>query len=298
MRILLTGGGGFLGAWVVRRLTQAGDEVRVLEVHGNRSLVRSIAGEIADRLDWRVGDIADTAAVIDAAEGCDGLVHLAGVLTPACQIDPLAGARVNVLGTLNAFEAARRHGIRQVAYTSSGGVYGTDDRSEPFPMTHYGAFKLANEGSARAYWADAGIASIGFRPFVIYGPGRQGGLTAGPTLACRAAARGEPYVIPFTGSAGMVHVDDVAAAVEVAVRSTLQGARTLNLTGRVATMDEVVDGIRRVVPDAGIACAGPALPSGASAANEWGNEVLALGRERTLDQGLADTVKFYRRQPD
>ncbi|MEQ8816496.1 MAG: NAD(P)-dependent oxidoreductase [Thalassobaculum sp.] len=295
MRVLVTGGGGFLGAWVARRLTRGNTAVRVFERHDDRDLVRSIAGEAADDLDWRVGDIADTEAVASAAEGCDGIVHLAGVLTPACQADPLAGARVNVLGTLNVFEAARRHGIRQVVYTSSGGVYGTDERDERFPMTHYGAFKLANEGSARAYWEDAGIASIGFRPFVIYGPGRQGGLTAGPTLACRAAARGERYAIPFTGAAGMVHVDDVAAAYEAAARTELAGAHTLNLTGRVATMDQVVAAIRVIVPGAMVSCEGPALPSGTNAANEWANGLLALGSERTLHAGLADTVAFYRR---
>lgn len=297
MRILLTGGGGFLGAWVARRLTRGNVAVRVFERHSDRTLVRAIAGEAADGLDWTVGDIGDTATVAAAAADCDGIVHLAGVLTPACQADPLAGARVNVLGTLNVFEAARRHGIRQVIYTSSGGVYGTDDRPEPFPMTHYGAFKLASEGSARAYWEDAGIASIGFRPFVIYGPGREGGLTAGPTLACRAAARGEVYAIPFSGAAGMVHVDDVAAACEAAVRTELSGAQTLNLTGQVATMDEVVEAIRRIVPGAGIHCEGPALPSGAGAANEWGNGLLPLGPERSLADGLADTVAFYRDQP-
>ena len=294
MRVLLTGGGGFLGAWVARRLTRGNLAVRVFERHDDRDLVRAIAGEAADDLDWRVGDIADSAAVASAAEDCDGIVHLAGVLTPACQADPLAGARVNVLGTLNVFEAARRHGIRQVVYTSSGGVYGTDGRDEPFPMTHYGAFKLANEGSARAYWEDAGIASIGFRPFVIYGPGREGGLTAGPTLACRAAARGERYAIPFIGAAGMVHVDDVAAAYEAAVRTELAGAHTLNLTGRVATMDEVVAAIRGVVPGSLVSCEGPALPSGTGAANEWANGLLALGAERTLEAGLADTIAFYR----
>lgn len=297
MRILLTGGGGFLGAWVARRLSRGNVAVRVFERHDDRTLVRAIAGEAADAVEWTVGDIADGAAVATAAEGCDGVVHLAGVLTPACQADPLAGARINVLGTLNAFEAARRHGIRQVVYTSSGGVYGTDGRDEPFPMTHYGAFKLANEGSARAYWADAGIASIGFRPFVIYGPGREGGLTAGPTLACRAAARGERYAIPFTGSAGMVHVADVAAAYEAALRTDLAGAHTLNLTGQVATMDEVAAAIRRIVPGAEVRAEGPALPSGAGAANEWGNGLLPLGAERTLEQGLAETVAFYRASP-
>lgn len=297
MRILLTGGGGFLGAWIASRLARGNVEVRVLERHDDRALARTIVGDAADRLDWHVGDIVDTGAVAAAAEGCDGIIHLAGVLTPACKDDPLAGARINVLGTLNVFEAARRHGIRQVVYTSSGGVYGPDDRPEPFPITHYGTFKLANEGSARAYWEDAGIASMGFRPFVVYGPGRVGGLTAGPTLACRAAARGEPYVIPFTGSAGMVYVDDVAAAYEAASRTELAGAHTMNLTGQVATMDEVAAGIRRIVPGADIRVDGAALPSGAGAANEWGNGVLPLGRERTLDEGLAETVEFYRRAP-
>ncbi|WP_163837351.1 NAD-dependent epimerase/dehydratase family protein, partial [Providencia stuartii] len=67
----------------------------------------------------------------------------------------------------------------------------------PRPTTHYGTFKLACEGSARAYLADRGLASIGFRPFIVYGPGRETGLTAGPSLACRAAARGESYRIPY-----------------------------------------------------------------------------------------------------
>ena len=68
-------------------------------------------------------------------------------MTPTCQADPLLGARVNVIGTLNAFEAAKANGITQVFYTSSGGVYGLKDNQPPFPSTHYGAFKLANEGT-------------------------------------------------------------------------------------------------------------------------------------------------------
>jgi len=294
MRVLVTGGGGFLGAWIIRRLLRAGSEARVFDVHADRALVRRFAGSGADDLDWRRGDIADTEAVAAAAEGCDRIVHLAGLLTPACRDDPIAGARVNVLGTLNAFEAARRHGIGRVIYTSSGGVFGPDDDRLPFPTTHYGAFKLANEGSARAYWEDAGIASIGFRPFVVYGPGREGGLSAGPTLACRAAARGEAYAIPFTGLAGLVHVDDVAAAYAAALDAELAGAHTLNLTGQAASMDEVIAVIRRVVPGAELRCEGPALPSAATATNEWASGLLALGTERTLEAGIAETVEHYR----
>src|SRR5258706_3102744 len=93
------------------------------------------------------------------------------------------------------------------------------DGRTPFPLTHYGDFKLAGEGCARAFWEDDRMPSIGFRPLVVYGPGREVGLTAGPSLACRAAARGEPYVIPFTGETDLLYVDDMAACFEIAVEA-------------------------------------------------------------------------------
>lgn len=294
MRVLITGGGGFLAAWIIQRLHRAGMQIRVLDTHTDRTRVRDIAGpEAADALEWVVADIADTTAVVNAAQGCDRILHLAGVLTPTCRENPVLGARINVLGTLNVFEAARVHGMGRVIYTSSGGIYGPEDGQGPFPITHYGAYKLANEGNARAYWEDARIASIGMRPFVVYGPGRDGGLSAGPTLACKAAAQGQPYVIPFTGQAGMVYVDDVAAAYEAALHATFEGAHTLNLTGHAVSMDEVIQTIRRIVPQADIRCEGPVIPSSASAPNEFGHGLLALGRERSLHEGIALTIAHY-----
>ena len=171
-RVLITGGSGFLGAWIIRRLSVRGLglETRVFDIHDRRQTVASIVGDVAHQLDWRVGDIADADAVRQALQGCDGVIHLAGVLTPDCAAHPVRGARINLIGTLNVFEAAQAEGIAQVIYASSAGVYGPLDAQHPFPMTHYGAFKLATEGSARAYWHDRRIASIGFRPFVVYTP--------------------------------------------------------------------------------------------------------------------------------
>jgi nucleoside-diphosphate-sugar epimerase len=296
MRVLITGGGGFLGAWIIRQLSSAGMAVRVFDASDDRSLVKQFAGaEAAANLQWLNGDIADFNAVLEAAIDCDAIIHLAGVLTPACRVAPLLGVRVNVLGTLNVFEAAKRHGISKVIYTSSGGVFGPSDDVVPFPTTHYGAFKLANEGNARAYWEDAGIASIGFRPFVVYGPGRETGLSAGPTIACRAAAQGQSYVIPLTGKLGLVYVEDVAAAYFKAVEAPLIGAHTINLTGHAVEMDDVVTEICRIVPGAKITCQGPSLPSVATVRNEWANGLLSFGVERTLKEGLELTVEYYRR---
>lgn len=292
--ILITGGSGFLGAWIIRRLAARGLEARVFDIHDRRATVAAIAGDAAHRLDWRVGDIADGQAVRQAMQGCGGVVHLAGVLTPDCAAHPVRGAQINLIGTLNVFEAAQASGIAQVAYASSAGVYGPLDARHPLPMTHYGAFKLAAEGSARAYWHDRQIASIGFRPFVVYGPGRETGVSAGPSLACRAAARGQPYTLGYTGAAGLVYVDDVAQAFEQALLTPMQGAHVYNLVGQSATVDEVMAEIRRQAPGAQLKAEGPPLTI-APGLGEEGLDALLPERQATpLAQGIAATLQHYR----
>lgn len=296
MKVLITGGGGFLGAWLIRRLLFAGIEVRIFDLGANRDVVSAQIGEPqAQALEWHTGDISQYESVLQASEGCDGVIHLAGVLTPVCRDKPWMGLAINVAGTLNVFEAAKARSMRSVIYTSSGGVFGPDDVETPVPTTLYGTWKLANEGIGRTYWHEAGIASIGFRPFVVYGPGRETGLSAGPTLACRAAALGQPYTIPISGNAGLVFVDDVAAAYCAAVQADVKGAHTLNLPGEVASMDHVANLIREFVPNAEIDVTGSPLPSACSVPNEWANGLLQLPAETSLRDGIRQTVEHYMR---
>jgi nucleoside-diphosphate-sugar epimerase len=293
MRVLVTGGSGFLGAWVVKRLLAEGEEVRIFDVHERRETMRSIAGEIADELHWRVGDIRNAEDVARAMEGCDGVIHLAGVLTTDCSARRVRGAEINLIGSLNVFEAALAEGIDRVVYASSAGVYGPHDTHHPIPATHYGAFKLAVEGAARAYWSEHGIASIGFRPFVIYGPGRETGISAGPSVACRAAVRGEGYTIGYSGASGLVYVDDVAQAFVQALSVPLQGASVCNLVGELSTVDEVIAEIRRHLPGARLGSSGAPL-SIAPGIDEAGLDALLPQRQRTgLAEGLAATLRFY-----
>lgn len=296
MKVLITGGGGFLGAWLVRRLLVAGIEVRIFDLGAKRDVVAAQIGEAqAQALEWHTGDISQYEPVLQAFEGCDAVIHLAGVLTPACREKPWLGLAINVAGTLNVFEAAKACGMQNVIYTSSGGVFGPNDIDTPLPTTLYGTWKLASEGIGRTYWHEAGIASIGFRPFVVYGPGRETGLSAGPTLACKAAAMGQPYTIPISGKAGLVFVDDVAAAYCAAVQADVKGAYTMNLPGEVASMDQVADLIREFVPTADIGVTGSPLPSAYGVANEWANGLLQLPAETSLRAGLRQTVDFYTR---
>lgn len=295
MRILVTGGGGFIGAWIIRRLMRSDTVLRVLDSKSDRTVVREIAGDAAaESIEWHVGDIADADSVRSAAAGCDRIIHLAAMLTPACQADPIRGAHVNLIGTLNLFEAARTHGIDSVAYMSSAGVFGRTDGRQPQPDTHYGAFKLACEGSARAYWVDHGIASVGFRPYIVYGPGREVGLTAGPTLACRAAARGEAYVIPFSGRADYLYVGDLADAFATACHKPLTGAAAYTIVGEAADAEDIAGLIRAQVRGAEVTAAGPTLPVTADLDPGQVREAFPDIPCTSLKTGVAATIAHYR----
>ncbi|MDB5779379.1 MAG: Nucleoside-diphosphate sugar epimerase [Polaromonas sp.] len=293
MKVMITGGTGFLAAWLIRRLLAGGHSVRVLDRNQNYQVARAIAGPGADSVEWRIGDVTRRTDVDDALQGCDVAVSLAGLLTPACQADPVLGAQVNLIGVLNVFEAAKAAGHRKVVYASSAGVYGPDDGKTPRPTTHYGAYKLACEGCARAYWATDGIASVGLRPFVVYGPGREGGLSAGPTLATRAAAAGQPYTIGYTGLSDLLYVDDAAAAFEAAIVQPVEGAHVFNLLGEVADVNAVIAEIRRHAPDAELHADGPHLPIAPHLGHDNLAQVLrGLPRTRLAD-GIAATFAYY-----
>ena len=296
MRVLVTGGLGFIGAWTTRVLLDGGHTVRTFDMHDDDTLFDAIVGAgRAAEVSRITGDITDEPAVDAAVVGCDAVVHLAAVLIPTARKDPLLGAWINVLGTLHVFEAAKRAGVRGVAFASSAAVFGPDDGIHPQPRTHYGAYKLCNEGNARAYWDDAGIRSVGLRPSTVYGPGREIGVTADPTLAMRAAAEGRPYAIRFTGETGMDYVEDVARIFARAATETPDGAHSFSLQGQLARIDEVVDAIKAEVPGADVRAEGPALMFAAEV-DESPLHALFPGFARTpLADGVRKTIDFYRR---
>ena len=296
MKVLVTGGNGFIGSWVARLLLEEGHDVRVFDSHDDRTLFHDIVGTLENRpVDRFVGDIADAKTVDEAVDGCDAIVHLAGLLLPTCREDPVEGARVNVLGTLYVFEAARKRKLAGgIAYASSAAVFGPDDGVTPHPSNHYGAYKLCNEGNARAYWVDAGVRSVGFRPWTVYGPGRWYGVTAGPTLAMRAAAEGRAYTIPFTGRTGMNFVTDVAAAFVRGATQPPNDAPAFSLAGDVASTDDIITAIRSVVPGAQITAAGNPLPI-APVLDEGNLDSVFPDLPRTpLRDGTQRTIEFYR----
>jgi nucleoside-diphosphate-sugar epimerase len=264
MATLVTGAFGCIGAWVCKRLLEAGERLIAFDVGDDPWRLRMIVGP--DRLRDIVmvkGDITDRDGVtrVVGEHRAERIIHLAAWQVPLCRQDPSRGALVNVVGTANVFEAAKAHRDRvsRVTYFSSAGVFGpphlygpgpvTDD-APPRPATHYGVYKVANEETARVYWEEHRLPSMAFRPLTVYGPGRDFGLTADPTLAMKAAVLGRPFQIRWGGATDFVFADDVARACVAASTATLEGARVYNLHGQSATVAELTRLIEEAWPSA------------------------------------------------
>ncbi len=264
-RFLVTGAGGCIGAWTVRRLLDAGVEVIATDLSEDLRRFRLVSYPRAEeRLDFVALDVTATKAVVElvAEREVTHIIHLAGLQVPFCAADPPLGAMVNVVGTVNMFEAARQAGRPTgLVYASSAAVFGSSsffssgmvsDTSPVLPETLYGVYKVANEGTARIYAMDHGIGSVGLRPFVVYGPGRDQGMTSGPTVAMLAAAAGVPYHIKFGGNALLTYAPDCAAAFIGAARAAMASGDAVccNVPGRRVAVPDLIDLIEDVVPSA------------------------------------------------
>jgi UDP-glucuronate 4-epimerase len=310
-RFLVTGALGCVGAWTVRELVREGTPVVGFDLgHNTRRLAQILDPEELERATLVTGDITDLGAlerVLDE-HGITNVIHLAALQVPFCRADPPLGAAVNVVGTVNVFEAISGRGLTRapVVYAGSIGMYSPSDvdpdsgRLEEdavaHPGNHYGVYKLANEGSARIYWQDSGVPSVGLRPMTVYGVGRDQGMTSSPTVAIAAAVLGRPFEITFGGSTLFQYAEDVAKTVLLASRSEPAGARVFNLGGDAVAIADWVAAIEAAVPEAAglITVARTELPFPAAIAHE---SLAALGPVPVTPhrEGIAASAAIYRR---
>ncbi|SPF80918.1 NAD-dependent epimerase/dehydratase family protein [Pseudoprimorskyibacter insulae] len=292
-RYLITGGTGFIGRWVAAMLLELGHEVRIFDARPNPANLDEITPGLSAKVDFVTGDIAD-GSVVEAAKGCDGIIHLAGVMTVDAARDPLRAAQINVIGSLHVFDAARLHGIGQVAYLSSAGVFGPDDAINPRPATHYGTHKLAIEGTARAYLRDHGIGSVGFRPYIVYGAGQSSGIASGPSVAIYSAVQNTPATIRFSGRVGFVLVQDVADLLVQSILTPMQGAEAYTLCGETADMTDFVDALSARIPQAQITIEGAPMLIPGDLATSALPPHLAQRPVTSMQDGIDRTLQFYR----
>jgi UDP-glucose 4-epimerase len=310
MRVLVTGAQGCIGAWVVKRLLDRQMDVLVYDLESEAARLKMIApAQQVSKLRTITGAIEDTARVkaLVRDEGITHIVHLAAVLMPYCQANPVTGGMINVIGTLNVFEAARDAGrpIR-ITYASSSAVWGPEDTYEARPLkeddplrpaTHYGVFKQANEGNARAFYAVNGISSIGLRPWTVYGAGRDRGLTADPTLAMKAAVLGQPFQIRVGGFMDLQYVEDVAETFIECLLSSLDGAHVFNLAGDVIRMDDLVTKLEALLPTARglITVNGPQVPVAYRMDDSGLRSKLPRLTKTPLETGMRATLEIFER---
>jgi nucleoside-diphosphate-sugar epimerase len=288
----ITGAQGCIGSWIVKALTERGDQAVVFDRSDDSRRLAAIMEDLAN-VSFITGDITDGAAVLSALEqsGAQRVIHLAGLQVPTCRTDPINGALVNVVGTLNVFEAARKLSIKQIVYASSAAVYGLnyDD-----PTTHYGVFKRTNEGNARIYFLDHGINSVGLRPLTVYGVNRDTGLTSDPTKAMKAAVLGRPFHIRFGGATDFQYVADTAAAFISCADNAPEGAHVFNLHGETVTVERIASFINSQINNGDlITFGGPPIPIAAAMDDTAIRRVLNGLPSTPLEAGVHETMERF-----
>lgn len=310
-RVLVTGAQGCIGSWVVKQLLERGDEVVIYDLEPHPAKLSKIApaAHVA-KLKIVPGQIEDVATVKGLVKDDEitHIVHLAAVLMPYCQARPVMGGLINVIGTLNIFEAARDAGREvRIVYASSSAVWGPEhayeskklSEDDPLrPATHYGVFKQANEGNARAFYASNGISSIGLRPWAVYGYLRDLGLTADPTLAMRAAVYQEPFQIRLSGFMDMQYVEDVAATFVGSLYAPVEGAHVFNLAGEVISMENLIALIDKVRPGAAqfLTNHGPQVPVAYQMDDKQLRAHVPGLPNTSLEAGIRKTIEWFDRE--
>jgi UDP-glucose 4-epimerase len=281
--VLVTGALGAIGSWVVRRLVEQGEPVVAVDWRADFSLIPDlerdvlfVEGDILNR-DWLSGLVKD--------HGVRRILHLAALMPPACEEDPLRGYQVNFTGALNIFEVARDQRLERVVFMSSKARYGavtgrhTAPEFEPLtedyqnvPLDVYGSTKLALEEAARHFRRLYDLDLITLRLGSTYGPGklaRHGAVG----LACRIvemAFAGQPFVVPTPGQRDdMVYNRDVAKAIVLAGFAPRTEHWQFNISGgQLVTIREFAEEAMRLCPRHQLtidnASPNPAKPSTAS----------------------------------
>lgn len=294
--VLVTGAGGCIGSWVLALLSRAGVPVVAFDLSEDKRRPRLLLpdAEVA-KLRWLTGDISDPLAITRALEasGARAVIHLAALQVPFCKADPIAGAQVNVVGTVNVLEAARKAGIRRVAYASSIAAYGAMQGHGTL-HTLYGAYKHCNEQTALVYAGDWDVPSVGLRPGVVYGVGRDQGMTSKTTVAILAAAAGKPYSVPFRGPVSWLHAGEVASAFIRAVSREGKGAPVFDINGKSSTVEASLEILRRIAPAAKLGYTGEPLPFPMDLSDEPVRAHLGDYGSVPIDAGIQATYEAFK----
>lgn len=324
MRWLVTGGCGFIGRNLIRRLLSTNDaQVRIVDdlsvgTAEKLALVTDFArvdaaalgraGAAPARVELIVGDIRDPALAVRAGAGMDVIAHLAACTGVAPSVaDPRFDCTTNVIGTLNYLEAARSCGVKRFVFASSGAPIGEcsppiHEELAPHPVSPYGASKLAGEAYCSAYSRSFGIEAVALRFGNCYGPlsGHKDSVVA---KFIREALLGSPWDIYGDGgqTRDFIFVDDIAAAIELAADVGGIGGEVFQIaTNTETTVIELAQRLAAIFEARGIPP--PPIRHQASRTGDVRRNFSDTAKARmrlgwrsmvTLDEGLNRTIDWF-----
>jgi len=257
VRVLVTGGGGFIGSNLVRALLERGDDVRVIDNFstGNRANLADLAGEV----EVVEGELRSYERVHAATRGVEIVFHQGALPSvPRSVQDPLTTGAVNVEGTLNVLLAARDEGVRRVVFASSSSVYGNSDElprvetQNPDPISPYGVSKLAAERYCVSFSRVYPLETVALRYFNVFGPNQDPSSQYAAVVPrfITAVADGRPVPIygdgdqkrDFTFVSNIVEANLLAADAE-----EVSGTIVNVATGRATSVHELADTIGSIL---------------------------------------------------
>jgi UDP-glucose 4-epimerase len=254
MRVLVTGGAGFIGSYLVPRLLERGDEVVVFDVAPEPKAL----APVMDRIGYVRGDLGSAPDLYRAMMSCrpEGVFHLGAILAGPCEENPVRGFQVNFGSTQTLLDAAAALKTRKFFMVSSISVFGRDaaepvqDEASKNPETVYGQTKLASEHLLSWYARKHGVDTCALRFTWVFGPGRTTGITAlYSSLILDAVAKGDAVSVPNPEERGdWLYVKDAVKAILLVWDRTSPPQRVYNIAGGVYSIREVVAIAQRLRP--------------------------------------------------
>ncbi len=308
MRVLVTGGAGFIGSNIADAFVGTGHDVRVLD-----DLSTGFLENVPAQAELIEGEVADGAAVAKAVDGVELVFHLAAHRAVLRSVeDPLATDTANVHGTLTVLKAAADAGVRRVVYASSSSVYGADppmptpESAPPRPRSPYAVTKLAAEHYCRVFAELHGLETVCFRYFNVFGPRQRpdSAYAAVIPLFVEALRTGTRPIVHGDGrqSRAFTYVDDVVRANRIVAAAPADACRgqVYNIAGeRSYSLLDLLDALGRildVVPEPVHTASRPGDIRDSRADGSLARAALGFEPEVGFEDGLRRAVDWFERR--
>lgn len=314
-QVLLTGAAGFIGSHVLEALHSRGAKVRAFiryTSRNDRGWIDSLSRNITDNAEIIAGDIKDPDAVRNAVKGCDVVLHLAALIgIPYSYVHPRNYVDTNITGTTNVLTAALDYGVSRVVHISTSEVYGTaqyvpiDEAHPRVPQSPYSASKISADMLAESFYRSFDLPVVTIRPFNTYGP-RQSQRAVIPTIITQLLTAQTLRIGATSPTRDFTYVTDTAEGILRGAESDEAIGKTINLgSGTEISIGHLIETIAGLMDtDARLETDEQRLrPANSEVERLLSNNALAaqiLGWKPTvsLQQGLAETIKWYKENPN